>query len=59
MSFTMSGAAVPVVMTFFGSLSFVTALYLLWMMLWRPRGNGQGGGNGGDGDGDDGKDKKM
>lgn len=34
MSFTMSGAAVPVLMTFFGCLSFIVALYLLWMLLW-------------------------
>lgn len=58
MSFTMSGAAVPVVMTFFGCLSFTAALYLLWMLFRRSGDDDESGDNEGD-DEEDGKYKKM
>ncbi|KZP14557.1 hypothetical protein FIBSPDRAFT_1048680 [Athelia psychrophila] len=57
MSFTMSGAAVPVFMTFIGCVLFVVALFLLWMMLWGPGDSNEGADE--DGDNDDGKYKKI
>lgn len=54
MAFTMSGAAVPVIMTLFGCLLFAIALFIMWMLLW-----GMAEEDGEVGEDDGGKDKNI